>query len=109
MPNYNISNSYVGLTPVVLPAAPNTGQYTIQGHIRHPSISQGSAANSTVVITVLQNATVIYTGSPGDNGFKVVMNLVQGDIVTVSPSSSSLVDQGKQSIRFGIQMWEGST
>lgn len=109
MANYNFLSTFVGLNTITLPSAPTTDTYTIRGNLTLPSINKGSSANSSVVIVVNQNGSPIYTGSPGDLGFKIVSALTVGDIITIVPSSAAVVDQGKQGIKITVQMWEGIT
>lgn len=109
MANYNISSNYTGLATITLPAAPTADPYTIQGTLVLPSVSKGSSANSSVVVVVNKNGSAIYTGVAGAMGFKVVATLAAGDIITIVPSSSNTVDQGKQTVKITVQMWEGVT
>ena len=109
MASYHYTNNFEGLTTIKLPAAPTMNQYTIQGQLTLPSLTRGSISNSSVVITVKKNGSVIYTGQAGANGFQLTPTLSPGDVITIIPSSTALVDQGRHFIKIHVQMWEGIT
>jgi len=107
MATYNYTSNFVGFTPITLPGAPASSPYTIQGQLTLPSLTRGSSSNSSVVITIKKGATVIYTGQPGVNGFQMTTDLNKGDVITITPTSSATVDQGRHFIKIHVQMWEG--
>lgn len=75
------------------------GPYIIQGYLYLPRIVNGSADNSSVVVTVKKNADVIYTGVAGALGFEVPANLVAGDVVSVIAASAAAVDQPANAVK----------
>lgn len=88
---------------VTVPAA---GSYPINGKLELPNIDQGQAANSAVVVTIVQNPsgsnTTIYTGAAGSRGFQLVANCSANDVLAITLSSAAAVDQPINAIKTSI-------
>jgi len=77
----------------------SAGNYTIIGKLQLPSVTDGSSANSSVVSTVKQNGTTIFTSQAGSSGFRINLPCAAGDIIQVSLSSAAAVDQPPAAVR----------
>lgn len=88
MYNQNFTATGLSTTSVSIPQA---GPIFIKGNISLPILSQGGSA-STVVTTVNQNGSAIYTGPAGAEGFYVTANAASNDTIAVVFSSSTTND-----------------
>src|ERR1017187_6844474 len=99
---YSATGSFNGLTTVNL-GVPITGNYSIQGNITLPTISEGELTNSQLVVTIkINGGTTIFTSNPGDKGFEVKHPMTAGDIFNVAFASAAVVDQTINCIRSTI-------
>jgi exosome complex RNA-binding protein Rrp42 (RNase PH superfamily) len=80
-----------GLTSITTAFA-TTGVYLVDIKLTVPTIDEGSTANSSVVVTLTQNSTVIYTGPAGAMGARTTVNATAGDTLTIALSSANSVD-----------------
>jgi hypothetical protein len=92
-----------GLTSVTT-SAPTAGVYQILGKISVPYIPGGSTATSSVVATIQQNNSTIYTGPAGAEGFAWAASCAAGDTLSVALTSSTAVDQGTNVIKAAISI-----
>jgi hypothetical protein len=104
--NFNINETFVGLRTIQL-ACLTPGPTVIVGKLSLPKVSQGDSGASTCVVTVNQNGTPIYTGNPGADGFRTGVTTLPGDIVTITTSSSSPVDQQLNAVKMTLSLWQG--
>lgn len=74
--------------------APTAGNYELTCTLSTPTISEGATANSQVVTVVNKNGSPIYTSNPGARGFQLALTLAANDLIAVTTSSSTPVDQG---------------
>jgi hypothetical protein len=66
-------------------------------------LQQGGGA-STVVVTVSQNSTLLYTGAPGATGFAVYgIECAVADVITVTTASTSLPDEAANAVKMDVQ------
>jgi hypothetical protein len=82
-------------------SVPSAGIYEIRGNVTHPT-AQDSGLMSSVVVTVNQNSSPIYTGIAGARGFRVNALCALNDTLSVVLSSSAPVDQGLNVIKTTI-------
>jgi hypothetical protein len=104
--SFNINETISGLRTTPIPYV-NPGPCRIAGKLSLPSPNLGSGAGSTVVVTVNQNGTPVYTSNPGADGFETGVNISNGDVITVVTSSSSVVDQQLNAVKMTLSVWEG--
>ena len=99
MSNYSQNFSISGLETltVVMPLA---GLYKLEGKIKLPRLSQSDPSDpnylsypSSVVATIKQNGTTIFTSSAGSDGFSIPLLAALKDSITVQLSSSSAQDE----------------
>lgn len=105
--NYFQNATLQGLGTLTI-VVPDAGVYYINGQVSLPSISAGSSANSSVVVTITQNGTTRYTGAAGDRGFHLERALSASDSIAIITSSSAAVDQDSNSIKTVIQIGRDS-
>lgn len=97
---------------------PTTGSYHLQGTVttpttQSPAVSQGPGGGagtgtggapnipSSIVITITKTTSgTIYTSTAGDRGFDLpAINCTAGDVLTITPSSSSTSDKQTNTVR----------
>ena len=106
MANYLQTGSFTGLMTQIV-GVPSADSYILQGTLTLPTVQSGSPASSQAVVTIKQNASTIYTGSAGANGFRVSILAAALDVISIQVSSSNPVDQGLNVIRTSYAIWEG--
>jgi len=87
MANLSLTASVTGLGSVLSVVAPTTDTYTVKGKITLPTIGQGDAATSALVVVVNQNGSPIYTGAAGSRGFRTLVNCTAGDVCVICEKS----------------------
>jgi len=88
---------------------PNAGTYSLLGVIDLPMLSQGSSANSQVVVTIsINSGSTIYTGAAGAKGFAISPLVIASanSLINLTLSSSAPVDQGLNLIKTTAQVSE---
>jgi hypothetical protein len=95
--SFSLNATFTNLSTVTT-SLPSAGQYLVAGKLQLPTIDQGSASQSQVVVTITQTPsgggpTTIYTGSAGARGFAVNVTAATLDSIAVALSSSAAVDQ----------------
>lgn len=105
----NLVFTGLGTLTYVIPAA---GSYTFKGSAHVPTATEnaGTGGNnigpSQVVIVIKQNGTTVYTGSAGDQGFKLsALNCALSDSITFTTSSSAAVDQGPNAVKLSVAIY----
>jgi hypothetical protein len=86
--------------------APAAGPAFVKGKVQVPTLVNGGGASS-VVVTVNQNGSPIYTGVAGAEGFYTVMSCALNDVIAVVFSSSAAADQGLNVIKSEISIGSG--
>jgi hypothetical protein len=104
--DFSISQVISGLRTTIVPYVV-AGPLALIGKVSVPRASQGSSGASTVVVTVNQNGTPVYTGQPGADGFRTGVNVVLGDVITIVTSSSNPIDQQLNAVKTTVSIWEG--
>jgi hypothetical protein len=82
-----------GLTTLAF-SVPVAGIFNLSGKLTVPQLSEGAPSPSQVIVTIQQNASTIYTGTAGQEGFGVTVTTAVGDAFTVALTSSATVDSG---------------
>ena len=103
MSTYSQNFTSVGLNTLSF-SVPVAGIYTLKGQLTVPTLTDGGGASS-VVVTVHQNSTLLYTGAAGATGFAVYgMSCAAGDTITVTTASSASPDAPLNAVRADIQI-----
>lgn len=105
--NYFQNEIFCGLGTYTI-TVPDSGVYYINGQLSLPSISAGSSASSSVVVTITQNSTLRYTGVAADRGFHLELPCTAADAIHITLTSAAAVDQGKNDIKTAIQIGRDS-
>lgn len=103
---FSINEAVSGLVSTTIPRL-NPGPHTITGKLTLPSRGTGSQTSTTVIVTVNQNGSPIYTGKPGADGFVAGFNAAANDVITVVTSSSNPIDQALNAVKMTLSIWEG--
>lgn len=106
MANFNSNGTFSGLATYIV-GVPTTDTYIVQGTLTLPSLAKGDTANSSVVVVVKVNSTTSYTGVAGATGFRTSINCTANDLISVITSSAAAVDQGSNTIRTTVSIYEG--
>jgi hypothetical protein len=106
MADFNTSKVISGLRTTGVPYL-EAGPCQLVGKLTLPRASQGSTSASTVVVTVNQNGTPIYTGRPGADGFECGVNIALNDVIQVVTSSSNPLDQALNAVKMTLSIYEG--
>ena len=101
--NQNIES--VGLSTISV-TVPFAGPYFVKGKVFLPTLVDGGVASS-VVITVNQNGSPVYTGLAGAEGFYVDISCAANDVIAVVPSSSVTTDQALNAVKVRISIGQG--
>jgi hypothetical protein len=78
----------------------------VKGTLSLPTIVGGAGASS-VLVTVNQNGSPIYTGLVGAEGFNVNFLAALNDIIQVVTSSSATVDNALNTVKMQVQIGQG--
>ena len=99
----NFSISGLETLTVVMPLA---GQFQLSGKIQMPRLSQMDPSDpqflnlpSSVVVTINQNGSPIFTSTAGDSGFSIPIKVALKDVITVVLSSGNAADAVLNSIK----------
>ena len=122
MANFVQSSAYTNLSAATI-NIPTTDLYNFNVTVTLPNADQtatqgpgGGAGTGTsvaafvsqVVITVRQNGTIIYTSHISSRGFTLnAVSCTAGDVITITPSSSSPQDQAPQAVKMTVAVSEG--
>lgn len=105
MAMFNQNSSFAGLGTFTF-VADIASPYFFEGKISLPTIVNGGGA-SAVVTTINLNASPVYVGLAGAEGFKKDLNLAVGDVVTIVFSSAAAADQGINNVKATIAIGQG--
>ena len=86
--------------------APETSAFEIDGKISLPTIVGGNGPSS-LVVTIKQNGTTMYTGLPGAEGFFVQISCTFNDLIQIIFSSSAAIDATLNAVKSTIAISEG--
>ncbi len=101
--NQNIESTGLGTTSVTVPY---TGAYFVDGKFTIPT-SVGGAGQSSLVITVNQNGSPVYTGNAGAEGFYTDISCTAYDVITMVLSSSAAVDAVNNAVKATYSIGQG--
>jgi hypothetical protein len=105
---FNQNLTSVGLTTLTLTVPETDSLCFVEGNITSPTLSDdGGTAPSTVVVTVKQNGTTIYTGLSGAQGFRTTFSGTLGDTIQVIFASSTATDAVLNAVKSTIQFGSG--
>ena len=102
---YNQSLTATGLTTLTV-SVPQAGAGFVKGTLTLPTISQGGG-QSSVVTTISQNSTPVYTGVAGAEGFYVDLLFAANDSIAIAFSSSAAPDLPLNVIKAQVQIGSG--
>ncbi len=105
MANYaqNLVFNGLGTLSTVVPAA---GPYFVEGKLSLPTIVGGSGPSS-VVVTVNQNGSPIYTGIAGAEGFYLDVTCAALDTIAIVLTSSAAADAPLNVIKMTVSIGSG--
>lgn len=101
--NQNIETTGLSTTSVTVPYA---GAYFVKGKITLPTIVGGSGVSS-LVVTVNQNGSPVYTGPVGAEGFFTNLSCAAYDVIAVVLSSAGAVDAVANNVKAVISIGQG--
>lgn len=101
--NQNIESTGLNTVSVTVPYA---GAYFIKGKFLIPTIVGGAGASS-LVITVNQNGSPVYTGSAGAEGFYSNISCAANDVIAFVLSSSAAVDALSNAVKAVYSIGQG--
>lgn len=102
---YNQNIAFAGLGSITM-IVPQAGAYFLEGKLSLPRLAAGST-QSSVVVTVTQNASNKYTGIAGADGFYLDLNCAAGDTLVVTLASGAAGDQGLNVIKMNLSVGQG--
>lgn len=105
MAQYNQNLVFNGLGTLSL-NVPLAGQYVFDGKISLPTLSSG-AGQSSLVVTINQNGSPVYTGVAGAQGFRALIVCAANDLMAIVFSSSAAADLPLNVIKSTIDIWIG--
>lgn len=95
------SITVTGLATTTLPLT-TAGMHRVDVKLQLPTPSEGASGPSAVITTITQNATLLYTSNPGDEGASVPIMVAVNDTLSVAFASSAAVDQGANAFKSTI-------
>jgi len=97
---YNQNASFAGLGTFICVPPSSAGSFFVKGKLTLPQISEdGNTGASSVVVTVNQNGSPVYTGPAGAEGFYAAFGVAANDAITVVLSSSNPVDAALNAVK----------
>jgi hypothetical protein len=97
----------LGTLSISIPSTSPATTYNVSGKLSLPSLTGGSSSQSAVVVTVTQNATVIYTGLSGAQGFKVEFFGNPADVISIALTSANSIDAGLNNVKGSYYLTQG--
>lgn len=97
----NLVFNGLGTLSVTIPAA---GLIFFKGKISLPTIVDGGGASS-LVVTINQNGSPVYTGAAGASGFETSFVCAASDVIAFVFSSAAAADQGLNVIKSTVSIW----
>jgi hypothetical protein len=101
--NQNIESTGLGTTSVTVPYA---GPYFVKGKITIPTLVGGAGASS-LVVTVNQNGSSVYSGPFGAEGFYVDISCAAFDVIAIVLSSAAAPDAVLNSVKAVYSIGQG--
>lgn len=105
MDNFNQNVVFTGLGTQSF-TIPTAGIYFVEGHLSLPTLVSGGGASS-VLVTVNQNGSPVYTGQAGAEGFYKDLSCAANDVIAVVLSSSAAADLPTNVIKANISIGLG--
>lgn len=107
--NQNIESVGLGTTSVTVPYA---GPYFVKGKITLPTLvggqgSPGQASASSLVVTINQNGSPVYSGPVGAEGFYNDISCAAYDVIAIVLSSSAPVDAVLNAVKAVYSIGQG--
>ena len=106
MNNFLFNLLFNGLGNISL-TIPSAGEVSFNVQSSIPTLSQGSTANSALVIVIKQNGSTVYTGTAGSTGAQTSFVCAAADVIQFVFSSSAAVDQPLNAIKSVISVSSG--
>lgn len=101
--NQNIESTGLNTTSVTVPFA---GPYFVKGQFTIPTLVDGGGASS-LVVTVNQNGSPVYTGNAGAEGFYTDVSCAANDVIAIVLSSSAAVDAVNNAVKAVYSIGQG--
>ncbi len=105
MAQFNQTLVWTGLGTQTL-TVPTAGPYFFDGKITLSTLTS-SGQVSSLVVTINQNGTPVYTGVAGAQGFHTDITCAAGDTITIVFSSAATADQPINAIKCVIGWGSG--
>jgi hypothetical protein len=101
--NQNIEST--GLTTIST-TVPYAGTYFVKGKLTIPTIVDGAGASS-LIVTITQNGTTVYTGLSGAEGFYKNLLCAAFDVIAITLSSVAPVDAALNAVKAVYSIGQG--
>lgn len=101
--NQNIESTGLNTISVTVPYA---GAYFVKGKFMIPTLVDGGGASS-LVITVNQNGSPVYTGNAGAEGFYTNISCAANDVIAMVLSSSAAIDAVNNAVKVRYSIGQG--
>jgi len=101
--NQTIQSTGLGTTSVTVPY---TGSYFVEGTFTIPTLVGGAGASS-LVVTVNQNGSPVYTGQAGAEGFYKDLSCTAADVITMVLTSAAAPDAVLNSVSATYSIGQG--
>ena len=101
--NQNIESTGLNTISTTVPYA---GPYFVKGKFTLPTLVDGAGASS-LVVTVNQNGSPVYTGSAGAEGFYKNLSCSAYDVIAIVLSSSAAIDAVNNAVKAVYSIGQG--
>jgi hypothetical protein len=101
--NQNIESTGLNTVSTTVPYA---GAYFVKGKFTIPTLVDGAGASS-LVVTVNQNGSPVYTGNAGAEGFYTNISCAAFDVIAFVLSSSAAVDAVNNAVKATYSIGQG--
>ena len=107
--NQNIESTGLNTVSTTVPYA---GPYFVKGKFTIPGLvdgqgSPGQASASSLVVTVNQNGSPVYSGPVGAEGFYTDISCAAYDVIAIVLSSSAAVDAALNAVKARYSIGQG--
>lgn len=101
--NQNLESTGLNTNSVTVPYA---GPYFVKGKFAIPTLVNGGGASS-LVITINQNGSPVYTGPAGAEGFYKNLSCAANDVITMVLTSSAAPDAVTNNVKARYSIGQG--
>jgi hypothetical protein len=101
--NQNIESTGLNTVSTTVPYA---GSYFVKGKFTIPTLVDGAGASS-LIVTINQNGSSVYTGPAGAEGFYTNLLCAAYDVIAIVLSSSAAVDAVNNAVKAVYSIGQG--